>query len=39
VGKLIGAAGVGGWLRVYLAHPVLNGQAGRAWRIQLELEP
>ncbi len=38
LGKLIGAAGLGGWLRFYLAHPVFNRQAERSWQLQIELE-
>lgn len=36
-GRLLGAAGRGN-LRLYFAKPVLNGQAGRPWQVQLELE-
>jgi len=36
-GRLLGAGGQGN-LRLYLAKPVMNGQADRPWRVQLELE-
>ncbi|MHB8080489.1 MAG: hypothetical protein ACYDIE_14700, partial [Candidatus Krumholzibacteriia bacterium] len=37
LGRLLGAGGQGN-LRLYLAKPVLNGQADRPWQVQLELE-
>jgi hypothetical protein len=38
-GKLLGAPGMAGNLRVYLGKPVFNGQSDRPWMITLAFEP
>lgn len=38
LGRLIGAPGLGGHLRLYAAKPVFNGQSDRPWRFLLMLE-
>jgi hypothetical protein len=39
LGRLIGAPGIGGHLRLYAAKPVFNGESDRPWRFLLMLEP
>ncbi len=38
LGRLIGAPGLGGHLRLYAAKPVFNGESDRPWRFLLMLE-